>query len=151
MHTHRRDLGLRSTGKQQDKEGAAFNWQIFVAGLHSGPPKSPSSISLLLSQSAPLRVRRMAQCINHPRHSSHLGLSARCGEWCFQSGNIKNKRYSLFHWHQQKRKKKMPIEPKGLNSIFQSLFYGLPKLWEKIEICLFLSPFLSFFLITPGM
>lgn len=39
----------------------------------------------------------------------------------------------------------MPIEPKGLNSVFHSVFYGLPKLWEKIEICLFMSPFLSFF------
>lgn len=47
----------------------------------------------------------------------------------------------------------MPIEPKGLNSAFHSIFYRLPKLWEKIEICLFLSPFLSFFffLIIPGM
>ena len=45
----------------------------------------------------------------------------------------------------------MPIEPKGLNSLFHLVFYGLPKLWEKIEICLFLSLFLSFFLIIPGM
>lgn len=44
-----------------------------------------------------------------------------------------------------------PIEPNGLNNIFHSLFYGLPKLWEKIEICLFLSPFLPFFVIIPGM
>lgn len=38
----------------------------------------------------------------------------------------------------------MPIEPKGLNSAFHSVFYRLPKLWEKIEICLFLPPFLFF-------
>lgn len=44
-----------------------------------------------------------------------------------------------------------PIEPNGLNNIFHSVFYGLPKLWEKIEICLFLSPFLLFFVIIPGM
>lgn len=40
----------------------------------------------------------------------------------------------------------MPIEPKGLNSAFHLVFYELPKLWEKIEICLLVSPFISFFL-----
>jgi len=48
LHTRCRDLGVRSTGKQQEEEGAGFNREIFAAGLHSGLPKSPSAILLLL-------------------------------------------------------------------------------------------------------
>lgn len=39
LHTGHRDLGVRSTRKQWEKEGAALNWQIFV-----GAPLSSAQI-----------------------------------------------------------------------------------------------------------
>lgn len=94
--THSTDDGIRGCGKQGQEEEAAFNWQIIAEGPRSRLPESPRATSLRLTQSAPLR----AQCSNHPGHSSHLGLSS---ERRFQSDNMKNKRDSLFHWHQQKK------------------------------------------------
>lgn len=46
LHTRCRDLGVGSTGKQWEEEGAAFIWQVFVAGLRSGLPQSNLTAAL---------------------------------------------------------------------------------------------------------
>lgn len=49
----------------------------------------------------------------------------------------------------KRQKKRLPTEPKGLNSVFHSALYGLSKLWQKIGIFLFLSLFLSLSFFFP--